>query len=56
MTKPRHREKKAMLEWYGGPFDPEAMDRETIEAAMAKLAKRRAIGRAAFAKGQRYNG
>jgi hypothetical protein len=56
MTKPRHSEKKAMLTWYGGPFDPEAMDRETIEAAMAKLAKRRAIGRAAFAKGQRHNG
>jgi hypothetical protein len=50
MTKPRHRERKAMLEWYGGPFDPEALDRETIEAAMGKLAKRRAIGLTGFAK------
>ncbi|MFK5599789.1 plasmid pRiA4b ORF-3 family protein [Methylobacterium sp. HMF5984] len=50
VTKPRHRERKRMLEWYGGPFDPEVLDRETIEAGMTKLARRRAIGQAAFAK------
>ena len=50
VTKPRHRERKRMLDWYGGPFDPEVMDRETIEAGMTKLARRRAIGQAAFAK------
>ncbi|TXN06686.1 plasmid pRiA4b ORF-3 family protein [Methylobacterium sp. WL103] len=50
VTKPRHRERKRMLEWYGGPFDPDELDRETIEAGMAKLARRRAIGQAAFAK------
>ncbi|MFK5599949.1 hypothetical protein ACFZ8E_23575 [Methylobacterium sp. HMF5984] len=50
VTKPRHRERKRMLDWYGGPFDPEVLDRETIEAGMTKLARRRAIGQAAFAK------
>ncbi|TXN80038.1 plasmid pRiA4b ORF-3 family protein [Methylobacterium sp. WL8] len=50
VTKPRHRERKRMLDWYGGPFDPGVIDQETIEAAMAKLARRRAIGQAAFAK------
>ncbi|WP_246691727.1 plasmid pRiA4b ORF-3 family protein [Methylobacterium sp. WL12] len=50
VTKPRHREHKRMLEWYGGPFDPDELDRETIEAGMAKLARRRTIGQAAFAK------
>lgn len=56
ITKPRHREKKAMLEWYGGPFDPEAFDLETIEAGMARLAKRRAFGLAAFVKGRALGG
>ena len=50
MTKPRHREKKAMMEWYGGPFDPEMMDRKAIETAMGRLAKRRSAGLAAYAK------
>lgn len=52
MTKPRHPEKKAMLTWYGGPFDPEVLDFEAIEAAMSKLAQRRAKGLAGFAKSQ----
>jgi len=50
VTKPRHRERKRMLDWYGGPFDPDELDREMIEAGMAKLARRRAIGQAAFVK------
>ncbi|MCJ2113269.1 plasmid pRiA4b ORF-3 family protein [Methylobacterium sp. E-025] len=53
VNKLRHPERKRMLEWYGGPFDPEGLDRGTIEAGMAKLARRRAIGQAAFAKSRR---
>jgi len=53
MTKPRHPEKKAMLEWYGGPFDPEALDLEAIETAMSKLAQRRAKGLAGLAKSRK---
>jgi hypothetical protein len=56
MTKPRHREKKAMLQWYGGPFDPEAIDLEAIEAGMSRLAQRRAKGLAGFAKSQDRRG
>lgn len=50
VTKPRHRDRKRMLDWYGGPFNPDELDRETIEAGMTKLARRRAIGQAAFVK------
>ena len=52
MTKPRHPKKKAMLTWYGGPFDPEALDLEVIDVAMSKLAQRRAKGLAGLAKSQ----
>lgn len=54
VTKPRHPERKRMLEWYGGPFDPDVLDRETIETGMTKLARRRSIGQAAYAKSRRH--
>jgi hypothetical protein len=50
MSKPRHRERKRLLDWYGGPFDPEAVDSETIRAKMGELAKRRAVGMMGFAR------
>ncbi|MDP4024152.1 plasmid pRiA4b ORF-3 family protein [Methylobacterium sp. NEAU 140] len=50
VTKPRHREHKAMLAWYGGPFDPELVPVEIITEKMAKLARRRTLGKAAFAR------
>lgn len=50
VTKPRHRERKAMLEWCGGSFDPETIPTETIIERMGKLSRRRTIGKAAFAK------
>ena len=53
MAKPRHPERKRLIEWYGRVFDPEDIDLPTIKANIAKLARRRAIGKAAFAKSRR---
>lgn len=50
VTKPRHRERKAMLEWCGGSFDPETIPTETIIERMGTLSRRRTLGKAAFAK------
>ena len=49
MSKPRHPERKSMIEWYGRPFDPADISPDEISARMAKLAKRRAQGKAAYA-------
>ena len=50
MKKPHHPERKQMLGWYGGVFQPEEIDVPKITRNIAKLARRRAIGKAAFAK------
>ena len=50
MAKTRHPARKSMLEWYGRPFDPADISHDKIHARMAKLAKRRAHGKAANAK------
>jgi hypothetical protein len=33
MRAPRHPEHKEMMEWYGGPFDPEAFDSHALNRA-----------------------
>ncbi|MFN7399148.1 MAG: plasmid pRiA4b ORF-3 family protein [Sandaracinobacter sp.] len=55
MTKPRHPNRKAMLEWYGRPFDPLDISADDINARMAKLAKRRALGKAAHPHAKSVN-
>jgi hypothetical protein len=50
MSTPRHRERKRLLEWYGGPFDPKEMDLPTITTRIGKLARRRTLGKAGYAK------
>lgn len=49
MARPRHPEHRSVLQWYGQPFDPEDISPDEIHARMAKLAKRRAAGKAAHA-------
>ena len=39
VTKPRHRERRTMLDWYGGPFDPNDIGQQMIEHRFAQLAK-----------------
>jgi hypothetical protein len=55
MSKPRHRERKRLVEWYGGPFNPNEIDLPTITAHIARLARRRAIGKATYAKSRSSN-
>lgn len=50
ITRPRHREHKAMLTWHGGPYDPDDIAEAEIAAALGKLARRRKLGRAAYLK------
>ena len=52
MTKPRHPERKNLIQWYGRVFDPDDIGLAEINARIAKLARRRTIGKAAFAKSQ----
>ncbi len=50
VTRPRARDHKRMVEWYGGPFDPAEVDVAAITAKLGKLARRRALGKAAGLK------
>ncbi|GJE03657.1 plasmid pRiA4b ORF-3 family protein [Methylobacterium isbiliense] len=47
---PNHEEHDELMRGYGAPFDPALIDEDAIRARIAKLARRRAIGKAAFAK------
>ncbi|WP_244413033.1 plasmid pRiA4b ORF-3 family protein [Ancylobacter novellus] len=46
---PNQEEHEDLMRWYGAPFDPALIDEQLIRARIAKLARRRAIGKAAFA-------
>lgn len=50
MADPDHEQHDELMRWHGRPFDPEHLDDADIQARIAKLARRRAIGKAAFAK------
>ncbi len=50
MAKLRHPEHKSVLKWYGRTFDPNDISTDEIHARMATLAKRRALGRAAYVR------
>lgn len=52
MAKPRHPEHRNVITWYGRRFEPDDIDIATITERMAKLARRRTLGKAAFAKSQ----
>jgi hypothetical protein len=48
MAKPRHREHRRMIEWYGGPYDPGDIDSFHLRLRLGAIAKRRHAGRAAY--------
>jgi hypothetical protein len=50
MADPTHPEHADIAQWYGGIFDPKDISEPEIATRMGKLAKRRALGKAAFAK------
>ncbi|UOK73889.1 plasmid pRiA4b ORF-3 family protein [Ancylobacter polymorphus] len=47
---PNHEEHDELMRWYGAPFDPALIDEDAIRTRIAKLARRRAIGKAGVAK------
>ncbi len=50
---PGHPEHRRMLEWYGGPYDPDDLDLPLIRRRVGLLANRRAAGQAAYARSRR---
>lgn len=50
VTKPQHPEHRQMLEWHGGPYDPDDINLPMITARLSQLARRRTIGKAAYEK------
>jgi hypothetical protein len=56
MTKPRHPERKDLIQWYGRVFNPDDISLADINARVAKLARRRNLGKEAFAKNKRQIG
>lgn len=41
VTTARHPERRTLLDWYGGPYDPKDINRQMIEYRFAQIAKRR---------------
>ena len=50
MAKPRHKQHREVVDWYGGRFEPNDIGVDTINERIAKLARRRTLGKADFAK------
>jgi len=53
MNDPAHEEHERMLQWYGRPFDQDDIALAVITDRLARLARRRAMGKATFAKSRR---
>jgi hypothetical protein len=51
-SKPRHPQHRELVRWYGGHFDPTDISIDIIQDQVAKLARRRTLGKAGFAKSQ----
>ncbi len=49
-TRPRHREHRQVLEWYGGPYDPDDIDERRIIVGLESMARKRTLGKAAYLK------
>lgn len=52
MAKPRHPQHREVADWYGGLFDQSDIGTDMIRERIAKLARRRTLGKAGFAKSQ----
>jgi hypothetical protein len=50
MTKPRHPDHQRLTEWYSGSFDPDDLNLAVISSRIGELARRRASGKAGYAK------
>jgi hypothetical protein len=52
MAKPRHAQHREVVAWYGGRFEPDNIGVDTINDRVAKIARRRTLGKAGYAKSQ----
>ncbi len=52
MAKPRHPRHREFVRWYGGRFDPVDISVDIVQDRVARLARRRTLGKAGFAKSQ----
>ena len=52
VANPHHSEHQRLIEWYGGPYDPDDLDRRALRLRLGAIAKRYRAGKAAFAKSQ----
>ena len=52
MARPRRREHRRMIEWYGGPYDPDDIDAFHLRLRLGAIAKRRHAAKAAYEKRQ----
>jgi hypothetical protein len=50
ISSPRHREHKRVLEWYGGPFNPDDIDDLTLRLRLGDIAKRCRDGKLSYQK------
>jgi hypothetical protein len=50
VSKPRHREHHRMLEWFGGPFDPDDIDTPSLRLRLDALTRRPRVAKAAYHK------
>lgn len=50
MAKPRNAQHREFVRWYGGRFDPKNLSVDIIQDRVAKIARRRMLGKAGFAK------
>ncbi|NTF91458.1 plasmid pRiA4b ORF-3 family protein [Agrobacterium rhizogenes] len=53
MAKPRHPQHREFMRWYGGRFDAADISIDVVQERIAKLARRRTLGKAGFAKSQK---
>lgn len=53
VSNPRHREHRRLVEWYGGPYDPDDIDLTALRFRLGHIAKRRHAGKAAYEKRSR---
>jgi hypothetical protein len=50
VSKPRHREHKRMLKWYGGPYDPDDIDAHSLRLRLAAIVKQRHAAKTTYHK------
>ncbi len=56
VSNPRSRDHRRLIEWYGGPYDPDDIDRRTLDERLALISQRREAGKAAYAKSSNRRG